>query len=92
MNAMSRMSPPLVGHASGNSSPNRAMSFAQAIRDASCEGLAPAAQQSVPVPLALYVHDALHDGAGLGVVLRVLFYAWHIGLARSMALRQRSSG
>ena len=37
MNAISRMSPPQVGHASGNSSPTRGMSLAQAIRDASCE-------------------------------------------------------
>ena len=37
MNAISRMSPPHAGHASGNSSPTRAISFAQAIRDVSCE-------------------------------------------------------
>jgi hypothetical protein len=37
MNAISRMSPPQVGHASGNSSPTRAMSLAQAIREVSCE-------------------------------------------------------
>jgi hypothetical protein len=37
MNAISRMSPPLVGHASGNSSPTRAISFAHAIREVSCE-------------------------------------------------------
>jgi anaerobic glycerol-3-phosphate dehydrogenase len=30
LNAISRMSPPHVGHASGNSSPTRAISFAQA--------------------------------------------------------------
>ena len=35
MNAISRMSPPQVGHASGNSSPTRAMSFAHAIREKS---------------------------------------------------------
>ena len=35
MNAMSRMSPPHPGHAKGNSSPTRAMSFAQAIREVS---------------------------------------------------------
>jgi hypothetical protein len=52
MNAISRMSPPHAGHASGNSSPTRARSFAQAIREVSCEGLAPAAQQSVPVPVS----------------------------------------
>ena len=32
-----RMSPPQVGHASGSSSPTRAVSLAQAIRDVSCE-------------------------------------------------------
>ena len=32
---ISRMSPPQLGHASGNSSPTRASSFAQAIRDVS---------------------------------------------------------
>jgi hypothetical protein len=37
MNAISRMSPPHAGHSSGNSSPTRASSFAQAIRDVSCE-------------------------------------------------------
>ena len=37
MKAMSRMSPPHAGHASGNSSPTRAISFAQAIREVSCE-------------------------------------------------------
>ena len=37
MNAMTRMSPPQFGHWSGNSSPIRAMSLAQAIRDVSCE-------------------------------------------------------
>ncbi len=37
MNAMSRMSPPHPGHSSGNSSPTRAISFAQAILEASCE-------------------------------------------------------
>jgi hypothetical protein len=36
-NAISRMSPPQLGHSSGNSSPARAMSFAQAIREVSCE-------------------------------------------------------
>jgi hypothetical protein len=36
-NAISRMSPPQLGHSSGNSSPTRAMSFAQAIREVSCE-------------------------------------------------------
>ena len=53
MNAISLMSLPQFGHSSGNSSPTRAMSFAQAIREVSCEGLAPAAQQSVPVPVSL---------------------------------------
>ena len=43
MKAMSRMSPPQFGHASGNSSPTLAISLAQAIRDVSWEGLAPAA-------------------------------------------------
>ena len=37
MKAMSRMSPPHAGHASGNSSPTRAISFAQATREVSCE-------------------------------------------------------
>jgi len=37
MNAMSRMSPPQFGHSSGNPSPTRAMSLAQAIREVSCE-------------------------------------------------------
>ncbi len=37
LNAISRMSPPQFGHPSGNSSPTRAMSFAQAIREVSCE-------------------------------------------------------
>jgi len=37
MNAISRMSPPNTGHASGNSSPIRAISLAQAVRDVSCE-------------------------------------------------------
>ncbi|MFM7206796.1 MAG: hypothetical protein ACKO4T_09020 [Planctomycetaceae bacterium] len=37
MNAISRMSPPQFGHSSGNSSPTRAISFAQAIREVSCE-------------------------------------------------------
>jgi hypothetical protein len=37
MNAIGRMSPPQFGHASGNSSPTRARSFAQAIREVSCE-------------------------------------------------------
>ena len=36
-NAISRMSPPHAGHSGGNSSPTRAMSFAHAIRDVSCE-------------------------------------------------------
>ncbi len=46
MKAMSRMSPPQVGHSSGNSSPTRAISFAQAIRDVSCErGFCFASQQ-----------------------------------------------
>jgi hypothetical protein len=54
------MSPPQFGHSSGNSSPTRAMSFAQAIRDVSCEGLAPAAQQSVPVPLAFCPERVRH--------------------------------
>ena len=53
MKAIRRMSPPHAGHSSGNSSATRARSFAQAIRDVSCEGLAPAAQQSVPVPVSL---------------------------------------
>jgi len=37
MNAIRRMSPPHAGHLSGNSSPARAMSLAQAIREVSCE-------------------------------------------------------
>ena len=37
MKEISRMSPPHIGHSSGNSSPTRAISFAQAIRDVSCE-------------------------------------------------------
>ena len=37
LNAISRMSPPQFGHSSGNFSPTQAMSFAQAIRDVSCE-------------------------------------------------------
>ena len=37
MNAISRMSPPQVGHASGTSSRTRAMSLAQAIREVSCK-------------------------------------------------------
>jgi hypothetical protein len=31
------MSPPHAGHAKGNSSPTRAISLAQAIREVSCE-------------------------------------------------------
>jgi hypothetical protein len=38
MNAMSRMSPPHPGHATGNSSPTRAISFAHAIREVLWEG------------------------------------------------------
>ena len=34
---MSRMSPPHAGHSSGNFSPTRAISLAQAIREVSCE-------------------------------------------------------
>ena len=34
---MSRMSPPHAGHRRGNSSPTRAISLAQAIREVSCE-------------------------------------------------------
>ena len=37
LNAISRMSPPQFGHSSGNSSPTRAISLAQAIREVSCE-------------------------------------------------------
>ena len=37
MNAISRMSPPQFGHSSGNSSPTRAISLAQAIREVSWE-------------------------------------------------------
>ena len=37
LNAISRMSPPQFGHASGNSSPTLAISLAQAIRDVSWE-------------------------------------------------------
>jgi len=37
LNAISRMSPPQFGPSSGNSSPTRAISFVQAIRDVSCE-------------------------------------------------------
>jgi hypothetical protein len=36
MKLISRTSPPQFGHASGNSSPTRAISFAQAIREVSC--------------------------------------------------------
>ena len=52
---MSRMSPPHAGHSSGNFSPTRAISFAQAIRDVSCErGLSTQPQQPVaacPLPV-----------------------------------------
>jgi hypothetical protein len=37
MNAISRMSPPQLGHSSGYSSPTRAMSLDHAIREVSCE-------------------------------------------------------
>jgi|SanBayMetagenome_1026888.scaffolds.fasta_scaffold08910_2 hypothetical protein len=37
MNAMRQMSPPHLGHSSGNSSPTRTMSLAQAIREVSCD-------------------------------------------------------
>jgi hypothetical protein len=37
MKKISRMSPPHAGHSSGNSSPSRAMSFAQATREVSCD-------------------------------------------------------
>jgi hypothetical protein len=37
MNAVSRMLLPHAGHSSGNSSRTRAMSFAHAIREVSCE-------------------------------------------------------
>ena len=37
LKAISRMSPPHAGHSSGNSSPTRAISLAQAIREVSCE-------------------------------------------------------
>ena len=37
LNAISRMSPPQLGHLNGNSSPTRAMSLAHAIREVSCE-------------------------------------------------------
>ena len=36
-NAISRMSPPQLGHSRGNSSPTRFISFAHAIREVSCE-------------------------------------------------------
>ena len=50
LNAISRMSPPQFEHSSGNSSPTRASSFAQAIREVSCErGFAVVSQQT-PVP------------------------------------------
>ena len=40
------MSPPRAGHRSGNSSPTRDISFAQAIREVSCErGFAIVSQQ-----------------------------------------------
>jgi hypothetical protein len=46
MKEISRMSPPHAGHAKGNFSPTRAMSFAQAIRDVSWErGFCFASQQ-----------------------------------------------
>jgi hypothetical protein len=37
LKAISQMSPPHFGHSGGNSSPTRAMSFAQAIREVSCD-------------------------------------------------------
>jgi len=37
MKAISRMSPLHAGYSSGNSSPTRAMSFAHAVREVSCE-------------------------------------------------------
>jgi hypothetical protein len=49
LNAISRMSPPHAGHASGNSSPTRAMSLAHAIRDVSCERGFRCASQQPPV-------------------------------------------
>jgi hypothetical protein len=52
-NAMSRMSPPHPGHASGNSSPTRAMSSAHAIREVSWErGLSLESQAPVASPPA----------------------------------------
>ena len=64
LNAISRMSPPHAGHSRGNSSPPRARSFAHAIREVSCEGLAPAAQQSVPVPFSPPLFPAFFPAAG----------------------------
>jgi len=47
MKELSRMSPPRAGHRSGNSSPTRDISFAQAIREVSCErGFAIVSQQT----------------------------------------------
>jgi hypothetical protein len=47
MKAKSRISPPQFGHSSGHSSPARAISFAHAIREVSCEqGFAVAAQDA----------------------------------------------
>ena len=53
MKLISRISPPQLGHASGNSSPTRASSFAQAIRDVSWwQGISskPPAEPQQPLP------------------------------------------
>jgi molybdopterin biosynthesis enzyme MoaB len=61
MNAISRMSPPQAGHSSGNSSPTRAMSFAQAIREVSCErGFAVVSEQT-PVPVLPRRRDQIRE-------------------------------
>ena len=61
MNAISRMSPPHAGHSSGNSSPTRARSFAQAIREVSWEG--GLSHESQPWPVASPRADLGHDTA-----------------------------
>ena len=50
MNAISRMSPPHVGHARGNSSPTRAISLTQAIREVSWLRGLPAETPSAEAP------------------------------------------
>ena len=63
MKLISRISPPQFGHASGNASPTRASSFAQAIREVSWEHafsavlsvLAVASRCSLTFPIAMAV-------------------------------------